>query len=168
MADIATKDKLDKKQDFRIFKSLEEFNEKKGTSLTIVSGIDNMKDIANAMSEGDMLIIRVTYVNASDIYFGLDTSTGWTKMFIFTKSNGICDVECRTTTPSTLKRLLNSDGLIGDWQELATKDAIPTTATSTSTLTPTTTELVFTYADNTTETVTLMTAATVSTTTTLS
>lgn len=45
---------------------------------------------------------------------------------------------------------------------------VPTTATSTSTLTPTTTELVFTYADNTTETVTLMTAATVSTTTTLS
>ena len=39
---------------------------------------------------------------------------------------------------------------------------IPTTATST--VTPTTTELVFTYADNTTETVTLMTAATVTTT----
>ena len=110
------------KQDFRIFKSLEEFNEKKGTSLTVVSGIDNMKDIANAMSEGDMLIIRVLYINASEIYFGLDTSTGWTKIFTFIKSNGICDVECRTSKPTTFKRLLNSDGLIGDWQELATID----------------------------------------------
>ena len=55
--------------------------------------------------------------------------------------------------------------------DIATKadiPTVPTTATSTSTLTPTTTELVFTYADNTTETITLMTAATVSTTTTLS
>ena len=50
----------------------------------------------------------------------------------------------------------------------ALKSEVPTTATSTSTLTPTTTQLVFTYADNTTETITLMTAATVSTTTTLS
>lgn len=39
---------------------------------------------------------------------------------------------------------------------------VPTTATST--VTPTTTQLTFTYADNTTETVTLMTAATVTTT----
>lgn len=113
---------LGEKQDFRIFKSLEEFNEKKGTSLTVVSGIDNMKDIADAMSEGDMLIIRVLYINASEIYFGLDTSTGWTKIFTFIKSNGICDVECRTSKPTTFKRLLNSDGLIGDWQELATTD----------------------------------------------
>ena len=113
---------LGEKQDFRIFKSLEEFNAKKGTSLTVVSGIDNMKDIANAMSEGDMLIIRVLYITTSEIYFGLDTSTGWTKMFTFIKSNGICDVECRTSKPTTFKRLLNSDGLIGDWQELATID----------------------------------------------
>ena len=56
----------------------------------------------------------------------------------------------------------------GDYNDLNNKPAIPTTATSTSTLTPTTTQLVFTYADNTTETITLMTAATVSTTTTLS
>ena len=111
------------KQDFRIFKSLEEFNEKKGTSLTVVSGIDNMKDIANAMSEGDMLIIKVLYINASEIYFGLDTTTGWTKMFTFIKSNGVCDVECRTSKPATFKRMLNSDGLIGDWQELATTDS---------------------------------------------
>ena len=113
---------LANKQDFRIFKSLEEFNEKKGTSLTVVSGIDNMKDIADAMSEGDMLIIRVLYITTSEIYFGLDTSTGWTKIFTFIKSNGICDVECRTSKPATFKRLLNSDGLIGDWQELATMD----------------------------------------------
>ena len=46
--------------------------------------------------------------------------------------------------------------------DIATKSEIPTTATST--LTPTTTQLVFTYADNTTETITLMTAATVTTT----
>lgn len=45
---------------------------------------------------------------------------------------------------------------------------IPDTATSTSTVTPTTIQLTFTYSDDTTETVTLMTAATVSTTTTLS
>ena len=120
--EIATMDKLGEKQDFRIFKSLEEFNKKKGTSLTVVSGIDNMKDIANAMSEGDMLIIKVTYINVSEIYFGLDTSTGWTKLFTFIKSNGICDVECRTSKPTTFKRLLNSDGLISNWQELATMD----------------------------------------------
>lgn len=112
------------KQDFRIFKSLEEFNEKKGTSLTVVSGIDNMKDIANAMSNGEMLIIITRYELQSDVYFGLTTSTGWTKMFTFVKSNGLCDVECRTTFPLTLKRVLNSDGVIGDWQQLVTSDDI--------------------------------------------
>ena len=45
---------------------------------------------------------------------------------------------------------------------------IPTTATSTSTVTPTTVTLTFTYSDDTTENVTLMTGATVATTTTLS
>ena len=116
-------DSLADKQDFRIFNSLEEFNEKKGTSLTVVSGIDNMADIANAMSEGDMLIIKVSYITGSEIYFGLDKSTGWTKLFTFIKSNGICDVECRTSKPTTFKRLLNSEGLIGDWQELTTTDS---------------------------------------------
>ena len=112
------------KQDFRIFKSLEEFNEKKGTSLTVVSGIDNMKDIANAMSNGEMLIIITKYKLSSDVYFGLDISTGWTKMFTFIKSNGLCDVECRTTFPLTLKRLLYSDSVLDDWQELATMDKV--------------------------------------------
>ena len=111
------------KQDFRIFNSLEEFNEKKGTSLTVVSGIDNMKDIANAMSNGEMLIIITRYELASDVYFGLTTDTGWTKMFTFVKSNGLCDVECRTTFPLTIKRVLNSDGVVGDWQQLATTDS---------------------------------------------
>ena len=124
--ELVTANKLDEKQDFRIFKSLEEFNEKKGTSLTVVSGIDNMKDIASAMSEGDMLIIKVAYITASEIYFGLDTSTGWTKIFTFIKSNGICDVGCRTSKPTTFKRMLNSDGLIGDWQELTTMDTFIT------------------------------------------
>ena len=108
------------KQDFRIFNSLEEFNKKKGTSLTVVSGIDNMKDIANAMSNGEILIIITKCELGSEVYFGLTTSTGWTKMFTFVKSNGLCDVECRTTFPLTLKRVLNSDGVVGDWQELAT------------------------------------------------
>ena len=112
------------KQDFRLFKSLEEFNEKKGTSLTVVSGVDNMKDIANAMSNGEILIIVVKYVLGSEVYFGLTTSTGWSKMFTFIKSNGLCDVECRTTTLLTLKRVLNSDGVVGDWQQLVTKDDI--------------------------------------------
>ena len=111
------------KQDFRLFKSLEEFNEKKGTSLTVVSGVDNMKDIANAMSNGEILIIVVKYVLSSDVYFGLTTSTGWTKMFTFIKSDGLCDVECRTSVPLTLKRVLNPNGLVGDWQELATTDS---------------------------------------------
>ena len=115
------------KQDFRIFNSLEEFNEKKGTSLTVVSGIDNMKDIVNAMSNGEILIIRTKYELGSEVYFGLTTSTGWTKMFTFVKSNGLCDVECRTTVPLTLKRVLSSDGVIGDWQELATMDKVGTT-----------------------------------------
>ena len=108
------------KQDFRIFNSLEEFNKKKGTSLTVVSGIDNMKDIANAMSNGEILIIITKYELGSEVYFGLTKDTGWTKMFTFVKSNGLCDVECRTTFPLTLKRVLNSDGVIGDWQQLVT------------------------------------------------
>ena len=111
------------KQDFRIFNSLEEFNEKKGTSLTVVSGIDNMKDIANAMSNGEILIIITKYKLSSEVYFGLTIDTGWTKMFTFVKSNGLCDVECRTTFPLTLKRVLNSDGVVGDWQQLATTDS---------------------------------------------
>ena len=117
-------DSLVDKQDFRIFKSLEEFNEKKGTSFTVVSGVDNMVDIANAMSEGDMLIITIKYNTGSEIYFGLDSSTGWTKIFTFIKANGLCDVECRTTLPSTFKRVLNVDGIIGTWQELATIDKV--------------------------------------------
>lgn len=117
-------DSLVDKQDFRIFKSLEEFNEKKGTSFTVVSGVDNMVDIANAMSEGDMLIITTKYNTGSEIYFELDSSTGWTKIFTFIKANGLCDVECRTTSPSTFKRVLNVDGVIGTWQEIATMDKI--------------------------------------------
>ena len=117
-------DSLVDKQDFRIFKSLEEFNKKKGTSLTVVSGIDNMKDIANAMSEGDMLIITTKYNTGSEIYFELDSSTGWTKTFTFIKANGLCDVECRTTSPSTFKRVLNANGVVGAWQELATMDKV--------------------------------------------
>ena len=113
-------DSLADKQDFRIFNSLEEFNEKKGTSLTVVSGVDNMKDIANAMSNGEILIIITKYKLGSEVYFGLTKDTGWTKMFTFVKSNGLCDVECRTTFPLTLKRVLNSDGVIGDWQQLVT------------------------------------------------
>ena len=121
---LATSADLADKQDFRIFNSLEEFNEKKGTSLTVVSGIDNMKDIVNAMSNGEMLIIITKYETGSEVYFGLTTSTGWTKMFTFIKSNGLCDVECRTTFPLTLKRVLNSDGVIGEWQQLATMDKL--------------------------------------------
>ena len=117
-------DSLADKQDFRIFNSLEEFNKKKGTSLTVVSGVDNMKDIVNAMSNGEILIITTKCELGSEVYFGLTTDTGWTKMFTFVKSNGLCDVECRTTFPLTLKRVLNSDGVVGDWQELATTDDI--------------------------------------------
>ena len=119
-------DELEKKQDFRIFNSLEEFNKKKGTSLTVVSGIDNMKDIADAMSNGEMLIIITKCELGSEVYFGLTTDSGWTKMFTFVKSNGLCDVECRTTIPLTLKRLLNSDGVVGDWQQLATESNLST------------------------------------------
>lgn len=56
----------------------------------------------------------------------------------------------------------------GDYDDLTNKPSIPTTATSTSTVTPTTETLTFTYSDNTTGTITFITAATVSTTTTLS
>ena len=122
--ELATSADLVDKQDFRIFNSLEEFNKKKGTSLTVVSGIDNMKDIVNAMSNGEILIIITKYELGSDVYFGLTTDTGWTKMFTFVKSNGLCDVECRTTFPLTFKRVLNSDGVVGDWQQLVTTDDI--------------------------------------------
>lgn len=121
---LATSADVADKQDFRIFNSLEEFNEKKDTSLTVVSGIDNMKDIANAMSNGEILIILVRYVLGSEVYFGLTSDTGWTKMFTFIKSNGLCDVECRTTYPLTLKRVLNLDGVVGDWQQVATMDKV--------------------------------------------
>ena len=124
---LVTQNNLADKQDFRIFNSLEEFNEKKGTSLTVVSDVDNMKDIANAMSNGEILIITTRYKLGSEVYFGLTTSTGWTKMFTFIKSNGLCDVECRTTFPLTLKRVLSSDGVVGDWQEIATMDKVGTT-----------------------------------------
>ena len=122
--ELATSADLADKQDFRIFNSLEEFNKKKGTSLTVVSGIDNMKDIANAMSNGEILIIITKCELGSEVYFGLTTDTGWTKMFTFVKSNGLCDVECRTTFPLTLKRVLNSDGVVGDWEQLATMDKV--------------------------------------------
>ena len=82
-----------------------------------------MKDIANAMSNGEILIIITKCELGSEVYFGLTTDTGWTKMFTFVKSNGLCDVECRTTFPLTLKRVLNSDGVVGDWQQLATTDS---------------------------------------------
>lgn len=51
---------------------------------------------------------------------------------------------------------------------IALTSEVPSTATSTSTVTPTTVTLTFTYSDNTTENITLMTNASVSTTTTLS
>lgn len=51
---------------------------------------------------------------------------------------------------------------------VAMKTDVPSTATSTSTVTPSTITLTFTYSDNTTENITLMTNASVSTTTTLS
>jgi hypothetical protein len=55
-----------------------------------------------------------------------------------------------------------------DTTTVALKSDIPTTATSTSTVTPTTETLTFTYSDNTTGTITFLTAVTVNTTTTLS
>lgn len=123
---LVSQNDLADKQDFRIFNSLEEFNEKKGTSLTVVSGVDNMKDIANAMSDGEMLIFTIKYDLGSDVYFGLTTDTGWTKMFTFVKSNGLCDVECRTTYPLTLNRVLNSDGAVGDWEQVVTESNLST------------------------------------------
>ena len=107
------------KQDFRIFKSLEEFNEKKGTSFTVVSGVDNMVDIANAMSEGDMLIITTKCTTGSEIYFGLDSSTGWTKMFTLTRIAGLCDIKCTTSAVKNLTRVLAGSTLT-DWQGVCT------------------------------------------------
>ena len=116
-------DSLVDKQDFRIFKSLEEFNEKKGTSFTVVSGVDNMVDIANAMSEGDMLIITTKYITGSEIYFGLDSSTGWTKIFTLTRIVGLCDIKCTTSAVKNLTRVLAGSTLT-DWQEVATMDRV--------------------------------------------
>ena len=65
------------------------------------------------------------------------------------------------TVPTNVSAFTNDAGYI-------TSASVPTTATSTSTVTPTTVTLTFTYNDNTTENVTLMTGASVSTTTTLS
>ena len=84
------------------------------------------------------------------------------------------------TTPLTSLSINNTNYSIpaaqvnADWNaasgvaQILNKPTIPSTASSTSTVTPTTIQLTFTYSDNTTETVTLMTGATVSTTTTLS
>lgn len=63
--------------------------------------------------------------------------------------------------PTKTSDLVNDSGFI-------TSASVPSTATSTSTVTPSTIQLTFTFDDNTTQTVTLMTGATVSTTTTLS
>lgn len=63
--------------------------------------------------------------------------------------------------PTKTSDLVNDSGFI-------TSASVPSTATSTSTVTPSTIQLTFTFYDNTTQTVTLMTGATVSTTTTLS
>lgn len=63
--------------------------------------------------------------------------------------------------PTKTSDLINDSGFI-------TSASVPSTATSTSTVTPSTIQLTFTFEDDTTQTVTLMTGATVSTTTTLS
>lgn len=58
--------------------------------------------------------------------------------------------------------------IVTSYNDLTDKPSIPTSATSNSTVTPSTIQLTFTYSDNTTETITVMTGASVTTTTTLS
>lgn len=58
--------------------------------------------------------------------------------------------------------------IVTSYNDLTDKPSIPTTATSTSTFSPTFETLTFTYSDQTTGTITFVTAGTVTTTTTLS
>lgn len=69
---------------------------------------------------------------------------------------GLTNYNMLTSTRNTFKLPVDKSGT------LALTNDVPTTATST--VTPTTTQLVFTYTDNTTETITLMTGASVTTT----
>lgn len=77
-------------------------------------------------------------------------------------------VDYRITVPTKTGTMALTSDIITSYNDLTDKPSIPTTASSTSTVTPSTTQLKFTYTDNTTETITVMTGATVSTTTTLS
>ena len=78
--------------------------------------------------------------------------------------NGLDGVSIKNGPDKTFNIPSKADGTY----TLATTDDIPTTATSNSSVTPSTVQLTFTYSDNTTETITLMTGASVTTTTTLS
>ena len=106
-------------------------------------------------------------------------------MFVYIAGDGVKNFKLPTGKPSgttfepTEYTLATTDDIptipvlatvatSGSYNDLTDKPVIPSTATSTSTstVTPSTIELVFTYEDNTTQTITLMTGATVSTSTT--
>ena len=119
--------------------------------------LDNAQTITGAKTFQGGLITKNTT-------FGMDMNIVPSR-FIYTYNN-------QGTIERTLFDL-PTEKVAGTEQEpttytIATTDDIPTSATSTSTLTPTTETLVFTLADNSTVEVNVMTSATVSTTTTLS
>lgn len=94
-----------------------------------------------------------------------DPSAGWGGGADYTAGNGI-DITGSTISIDNTVALKTE--IITSYNDLTDKPTIPTTATSTSSVTPSTIQLTFTYSDNTTETITLMTGASVTTTTTLS
>ena len=96
---------------------------------------------------------------------GTNDGTNWTSLTIGAQTYGFASGGSSYSAGTGIDITNNT---ISVDNTIALKSEVPTTATSRSTLIPTVTQLAFTYDDNTTETITLMTDASVSTTTTLS
>ena len=124
------------------------------TSVTFTSG-----QIANFIANpGNFLFKEADQFNGDD-YFRINTITSGAIQLTKTWVNS------STTLYSEVFYIYRNGGNVVKYNYTTN---VPTTATSTSTVTPTTETLTFTYSDNTTGTITFITAATVSTTTTLS
>lgn len=117
----------------------------------------NIPDVSNYYNKAEVDSIASSIENdiptdTSDLTNGAGYITGITSAMI----------------SSALGYVPGTSNFSGSYTDLTNKPTIPTTATSTSTVWSTKIQLTFTYSDNTTETIDLMTGATVSTNTTLS
>ena len=109
-----------------------------------------------------------TSVSAGEFVVSDVTTAGHAQLRVRDFSQGIPATDYSITVPTKNGTMALTSDIITSYNDLTNKPTIPTTATSTSTFNPTTETLVFTYTDNTTANITIVTAATVTTTTTLS